>query len=92
MASNFSNSSITFAEVGLQGESVLNPTAVDFSKTGNPVLFVTQQDGQIKRYGIERHDNSSGPDSFVVTSAATISTIVDGTQNYNDDGALNFDA
>jgi hypothetical protein len=50
VASNFQNASVTFAEVGLQGESVLNPTAVDFSKTGNPVLFVIQQDGQIKRY------------------------------------------
>ena len=50
MPSNFQNSEITFAEVGLQGESVLNPTAIDFSKTGNPVLFVTQQDGLIKRY------------------------------------------
>lgn len=45
MPSDFPNPNITFAEICLQGESVLDQTALDFSKSGNPVLFVAQQDG-----------------------------------------------
>jgi hypothetical protein len=36
------NSVIILAEVDLQSESALTPTAIDFSKTGNPVLAVNQ--------------------------------------------------
>lgn len=50
----FNNPSITFGPTGLQGESSNNPTALDTSKTGAPVLYVTQQDGSIYRYEIER--------------------------------------
>jgi hypothetical protein len=45
MASQFKNRGISFAEVALQGESVVNPTAVDVNRIGNPVLFVMLQAG-----------------------------------------------
>jgi len=82
----FSDPSISFGVVGLSGESVTNPTALDFSKTGNPTLFVAQQDGTIWRLEIERQDNGGALSDFVVTSSTMISDIKTGTPNYNDDG------
>ena len=88
----FSNPNISFGTTGLQGEAVINPTALDFSKTGNPTLFVTQQNGEIWRYEVERQ--ADGPDAddnpdFVITSSLLISDIPQNTQNYDDDGSLN---
>ncbi|WP_170576194.1 hypothetical protein, partial [Ruegeria atlantica] len=83
---------ITFGVVGLTGSVSNNPTAIDFSKTGNPTLFVAQQDGSIYRYEVERQPDGPDPDTedeFVATSTLLIDTIPDDTQNFNDDGALN---
>ncbi|HKK29439.1 MAG TPA: hypothetical protein VKA18_03470, partial [Alphaproteobacteria bacterium] len=88
----FNDSSITFGAVGLQGESVNNPTAIDFSKSGKPVLFVTQQNGEVWRFEIEREADDGDGDTlpqFVVTDALKISDIKLETQNYNDDGTEN---
>ncbi|WP_282154038.1 malectin domain-containing carbohydrate-binding protein, partial [Ruegeria atlantica] len=88
----FSNPDISFGVTGLQGEAVNNPTALDFSKTGNPVLFVAQQDGSIWRLEVERQ--ADGPDAdtlpdFVVTNSTLIDEIKTDTQNYDDDGSAN---
>ncbi|WP_083191205.1 malectin domain-containing carbohydrate-binding protein [Salipiger sp. CCB-MM3] len=83
---------ITFGVTNLSGELNTNPTALDFSETGNPVLFVAQQDGTIYRYEIERQADGSDADTtsdFVVTSAIAIDVIADDTQNFNDDGTTN---
>jgi len=79
----FSNPAVTFGAVGLAGENTNNPTALDFSKSGNPVLFVTQQNGEIWRYEIERQ--TDGPDGdtlpeFVVT-AGLFGSIREGADN-----------
>ncbi|SLN59067.1 Hemolysin, chromosomal [Roseovarius albus] len=87
----FNDPSITFGATGLQGESINNPTALDFSKTGSPVLFVTQQNAKILRLEIERQVD--GPDAdtvsdFVVTNTTNIDVVKFDTQNYFDDGSL----
>ena len=91
----FDNKSITFGEVGLQGENLTNPTALEFSKTGNPTLFVTQQNAEIWRY--ELASEADGPDGdtlpqFKVISATKINDIALDTQNYNGGGALGLEA
>jgi len=87
----FTDPTITFGATGLQGESLANPTALDFSKTGSPVLFVAQQNGKIRRLEIERQVD--GPDAdtvseFVVTNTTNIDVVKFDTQNYFDDGSL----
>lgn len=87
----FNDPSITFGATGLQGESLDRPTALDFSKTGSPVLFVAQQNGKIRRLEIERQVD--GPDAdtvsdFVVTNTTNIDVVKFDTQNYFDDGSL----
>ncbi|WP_353471271.1 malectin domain-containing carbohydrate-binding protein [Salipiger sp. H15] len=83
---------ITFGVTDLTAAQSTNPTALDFSETGNPVLFVAQQNGTIYRYEIERQpdgpDADTSPD-FVVTSTVLINVIAKDTQNFNDDGTLN---
>ncbi|CUH42207.1 Ig-like domain-containing protein [Ruegeria atlantica] len=83
---------ISFGMVGLTGSVSNNPTAIDFSKTGNPTLFVAQQNGYIYRYEVELQPD--GPDAdtmdeFVATNTLLIDVIPEDTQNFNDDGALN---
>ncbi len=86
---------ISFGVSNLVGELSNNPTAIDFSKTGNPTLFVAQQNGHIYRYEIERQ--SDGPDAdttddFVATDVSLIDGIQKFTQNFNDDGSVNTSA
>ena len=88
---NFKDPSISFADSALAGETVLHPTAIDFARSGEPVLFVAQQDGTLWRYVVEK-----GPDGFAVSKAKTptqkgpaaieIDAIRDGVLNYDDDG------
>ncbi len=91
----FSDPNISFGVTGLQGESVNNPTALDFSKSGNPTLFVAQQNGEIWRLEIERQADGADSDTlsdFVVTSSSIIGDIKTDTQNYDDDGSANATA
>ena len=87
----FTNTNIVFGSTGLQGESSNNPTAIDYSKNGQPILYVTQQNGLIYRYEIDRlpDGDSDGNDEFVVTDTTQINAIPTQTQNYNDDGTTN---
>jgi len=84
----FTNSDVSFGQSGLVGENVTNPTAIDFSKTYQPVLFVTQQDGTIWRFEIDR-TGFNDPAEYEVTASNSISWIQDNVQNYNDDGNVN---
>lgn len=81
----FSDPSITFGSTGLQNESSNNPTAIDYSKNGEPIIYVTQQNGLVYRYEIDRLPN----DEYTVTNTIPINIIPSLTQNYNDDGATN---
>ena len=89
---NFKNSAISFSDAGLKGEQSLYPTAIDFARSGEPVLFVTQQDGAIWRYVVEKGADGA----FSVTKAHTPSQKgaaaikIDAVQkvlNYDDDGS-----
>ena len=83
---------ITFGITNLSGNASVNPTGIAFSKTGNPTLFVAQQDGTVYRYDVER--SPDGPDAddtdeFAATSSLAIEVIQDDTQNFDDDGTVN---
>ena len=90
---SFKDTSISFADSGLLGEKTLYPTALDFARSGEPVLFVAQQDGTVWRYVVEKGAGGG----FAVTKANTpsqkgpaaieLDVIRDGVKNYNDDGS-----
>ncbi|NRB20817.1 MAG: hypothetical protein HRU33_25615, partial [Rhodobacteraceae bacterium] len=83
---------ISFGITDLSGNVSVNPTAIDFSKTGNPTLFVAQQDGSIYRYEIERQldgPDAGSTDDFVVTGTTLIDVVPEDVQNFDDDGSLN---
>ena len=89
---SFKNPAISFSDAGLKGEQSLYPTALDFARSGEPVLFVTQQDGSIWRYVVEKGADGA----FSVTKAHTPSQKapaalkIDAVQkihNYDDDGS-----
>ncbi len=87
----FNDPGISFGAFGLNGESSTNPTAIDFSKTGDPVIYVTQQNGLIYRYEIERVVDGGGnlTNTFNVVSTTLINDVQQDTQNHNDDGSNN---
>ena len=71
-----------FSSSTLNGESINNPTSLQFGPDGR--LYVSQQNGLILAYTISR--NGSG--NYQVTATETIDE-VKGIQNHNDDGTLN---
>ena len=89
---NFNDKSISFSDAGLAGEKSSFPTALEFARSGEPVLFVAQQDGAIFRYVVERVG-----DGFEVSKAKTpsqtgdaklkINDVKKGIANYDDDGS-----
>ena len=89
---SFTDPTISFSDAGLKGEQSLFPTAIAFARSGEPVLFVSQQDGAVWRYVVEK-----GPDgAFSVTKAHTPSQkapaalridAIQKTHNYDDDGS-----
>ncbi|UMA66195.1 Ig-like domain-containing protein [Roseivivax marinus] len=87
----FTNSSITFGASGLVGESSNNPTAIDTSKTGQPFVYVAQQDGTVYRYEVDRAVDGFGAltTDFTVVNTLAIGVIPGSTQNYNDGGTSN---
>jgi len=76
------------APTNLVGESLSNPTSLQFGPDGR--LYVAQQNGQIKIYTIQRNapSNPSQSGSYVVTATETL-TLVQQIPNYNDDGTRN---
>lgn len=72
---------ISFSSSGLQGESLNNPTSLQFGPDGR--LYVSQQNGFIYAYSIVRN----GPNDYTVTATETISEIRT-IPNHNEDGSL----
>ncbi len=79
--------SIAFGSSGLLGESISNPTSLDFGP--NQKLYVSQQDGTIWEYEIERDNAPSGSGTYIITASNVINEIKDNTPNHNDDGSSN---
>ncbi len=72
---------VAFDQYGLSGESLNNPTSLEFGPDDR--LYVSQQNGLIVAYTIERQD--TGSVSYVATATETINTIQN-IPNHNDDG------
>jgi hypothetical protein len=89
---NFDDVSISFSDAGLAGEKSLYPTALEFARSGEPVLFVAQQDGTIYRYVVERvgdgfEVSKDKTPTQTAPAALKIEDIKKGIANYDDDGS-----
>jgi N-acetylneuraminic acid mutarotase len=73
--------SASFTKSSLVGATSSRPTVLQFGPDGR--LYVAQQDGAIKVYGVMRN----GPSSYSVTGTETI-TSIQSIPNHDDDGTL----
>lgn len=78
--------SISFSAYTLQGESLVNPTVLQFGPDGR--LYVSQQNGMLYAYTIQRTENG-GNISYNITATEQITIIKNTVQNHNDDGTVN---
>ncbi len=78
---------VSFDQYNLQGESLNNPTSLQFGPDGR--LYVSQQNGGILVYTVDRQD--SGSVSYVVIGSEYID-LVQNIPNHDDDGADSFQA
>lgn len=78
----FAQSSISLNPSGLGGVTLNNPTSLQFGPDNR--LYVSQQDGTIYAYSIQRN----GPGDFIVTATETIQ-LIKSIPNHDDDGTLN---
>ncbi|MDZ4701212.1 MAG: malectin domain-containing carbohydrate-binding protein [Rhodothermales bacterium] len=74
---------VAFDPSGLQGESLVLPTTLQFGPDGR--LYVAQKNGLIVAYTVVRN----GPQDFTVTNTESITLIKNNTPNHDDDGELN---
>lgn len=79
--------SISFGSTGLQNEGVLNPTSLDFGLDDR--LYVSQQNGTIYAFTIERNNAIAGEGTYTVTDTEEINIIKTGIPNHNDLGEFN---
>ncbi|MDJ0923879.1 MAG: choice-of-anchor D domain-containing protein, partial [Acidimicrobiia bacterium] len=77
---------VSFGSDGLAGESLSNPTSLDFGPDGR--LYVTQQNGMVYAYTISRDGAPAGSGSYTVTDTEPID-LIKNIPNHNDDGSLN---
>ncbi len=78
---------INFGSSGLVGESLNNPTSLDFGP--NQKLYVAQQNGTIWEYEVQRDGAPAGSGTYTIISANAINEIKNNTPNHNDDGTSN---
>ncbi|MFC5195436.1 malectin domain-containing carbohydrate-binding protein [Bizionia hallyeonensis] len=78
---------ISFGSTGLINEGVLNPTSLDFGPDNR--LYVSQQNGLIWAYTIERDNASAGNGQYTVIASEEITKIRTGIPNHNDLGVFN---
>jgi hypothetical protein len=86
-SSNIIAQTISFGASGLVGESVLNPTSLEFGPDNR--LYVAQQDGKIWAYTISRDAATSGNGTYTITNTEQITDIQTGIVNHNDSGISN---
>ncbi|WP_274475915.1 HYR domain-containing protein [Mangrovimonas aestuarii] len=83
--------SISFGSSGLVGESVLYPTSLDFGPDDR--LYVSQQNGMIWAFTIERDGAPMGDGTYTVNTTSNppeeITVIQTDVPNHNDQGILN---
>ncbi|WP_411893370.1 malectin domain-containing carbohydrate-binding protein [Winogradskyella sp. A2] len=79
--------SISFGSSGLNGTNITNPTSIDFGPNGK--LYVSQQNGIIWEYDVERDDATPGNGTYTITNTNQITLIKNNTPNHNDDGTNN---
>ena len=77
---------ISFNAVGLQGESINNPTSLDFGPDGK--LYVSQQNGDIIQYEITRNNAPQGQGTFTTSSTNVIDVVKTEIPNHTDDGVV----
>jgi large repetitive protein len=81
------NAQINFGSEPLVGESLNNPTSLQFGPDGR--LYVSQQNGTIYAYTIERDGSPPGNGIYTITATEIINIVKNSTPNHNDDGTLN---
>ncbi|WP_158635183.1 malectin domain-containing carbohydrate-binding protein [Formosa maritima] len=79
---------ISFGSSGLINETVANPTSLEFGPDGR--LYVSQQNGVIWAYTIERDLSPMGDGVYTVIASEQITAIRQGIPNHFDDGSLNM--
>ncbi|WP_162558723.1 PKD domain-containing protein [Robertkochia solimangrovi] len=79
--------SYPFGRSGLQNMNINNPTSIDFGPNGK--LYVSQQNGVIYEYEIERDEADAGNGTYTVINSTAISEIKNNIFNHNDDGTVN---
>ncbi|MBP93872.1 MAG: hypothetical protein CMC55_07130 [Flavobacteriaceae bacterium] len=84
---NSYSQTISFGSTGLINEGVLNPTSLDFGPDNR--LYVSQQNGLIWAYTIERDNASAGNGQYTVIASEEITQIRTGIPNHNDLGEFN---
>ncbi|MFD2542006.1 HYR domain-containing protein [Lacinutrix gracilariae] len=84
---NTNAQTISFGASSLVGESVLNPTSLEFGPDNR--LYVAQQDGKIWAYTISRDAATSGNGTYTITGTEAITTIQTGIVNHDDSGISN---
>lgn len=84
---NSYSQTISFGSTGLINEGVLNPTSLDFGPDNR--LYVSQQNGIIWAYTIERDNASAGNGEYTVIASEEITKIRTGIPNHNDLGVFN---
>lgn len=75
---------ISFSSSGLLNENINNPTSLDFGPDGR--LYVSEQDGTLLAFDIERNDAGPGEGIYRVVKTEVISTVQTGIPNHTDDG------
>ncbi len=81
------NAQLSFNSSGLQGESLNNPTSLQFGPDGR--LYVSQQNGIIYAYTVERDNAAPGAGTYSATATEQITLVKNSTPNHNDDGVAN---
>ncbi|MGB3547435.1 MAG: malectin domain-containing carbohydrate-binding protein, partial [Saprospiraceae bacterium] len=78
---------ISFNSSGLQGDNLNNPTSLQFGPDGR--LYVSQQNGVVYAYTVERDNAAPGSGTYTVTATEQITLVKNNTPNHNDDGVAN---
>lgn len=81
---SLSAQTVSFGSSGLVGETVLNPTSLDFGPDDR--LYVSQQNGKILAYTITRDEAPAGSGTYTVNSIEEITIVQEECVNHNDQG------